>query len=468
MTKQIKLADILCISNRDDGNLQSLVEAIKATGGKLLQPILLKNSSSAKLYEVVDGRRRFQALELMQREHLEENEYTFAADDLDGEVAAYIANTERKALSPLEEAQQICQMHKSMTAEEIAEKLGKTLHYVVSRSRLADLAGKWQQVLAEPDKYPQWTIGKLQMIAREPKETQEEIEHFITGNYTLTDLWAKIQVYHRKLADAPFSWQDTCRVCKKRSDRQGVLFEEDQTEATCLDAECFAGKCLQAVKIKLKNNPKLKPVRSSGDYSSEAYKYANKLNAPAYWATTYKVVESEAEADGIVICGDHIGKLVTITRTAQGSIKTSADTAADKKAEAAKKAETKKQREILRIAMHRFSDQIAKIKKWDHLPPDLHENIWQLLYWVGLSGVNFWNFKAQSITPPDDGAMWHDRLLAKLTHDIYHHTVNRIENPHLDPERSFEKEICQVFTWDWETLFLEPAKKEYETQGKKQ
>lgn len=465
MTKQIKISDILCQSNRDDGNLASLIDAIKATGGKLLQPILLKNSRSTKLYEVVDGRRRFQALELMKREYLEENEYTFAAEDLDGEVCAYIANTERKALSPLEEAKQICDMLKSMTAEEIAEKLGKTLHYVVSRSRLAELTGKWQQVLAEPDKYPQWTIGKLQMIAREPETIQKEIDHLIENNYTISELWNRISHYHRKLAEAPFSWKDVCRACEKRSDRQGVLFEEDQTEATCLDSECFQNMCFKGVQKTMKDRPELTPVRSSGtDYDSDGRKWADKNKVPAVWETSYTEVDNEAEATGIICCGERIGRLVKITNTRQ--VKTSADTAAEAKAERQKKEETKKQREILRIAMQKFADQIDKIKKWDNIPPDRHENIWRMIFTIGIPRIGY-EFHFEEMYQPAEGAVWADIALQKVMLVITGRIRMDITHPQLDVNRTFEKELCKVFTWDWETLFFEPAKKEYETQGKK-
>lgn len=469
MPKKISLKEILCISNRSEGDLSSLIEAIKATGGKLLQPILLKSSTSgSKLYEVVDGRRRFQALELMERKELEESEYTFAAEDLNGEVAAYIANTERKPLSPLEEAKQIGDMLKTMEAEEVAEKLGKTLNYVVSRSRLTDLSGQWQQVLAEPEKYPQWTIGKLQMIAREPAETQKEIEHLIGRNQTLTELWGSIQYYHRKLSTAPFKWQNVCRICQKRSDNQGVLFSEDETEATCLDKECFEKQCLNAVKKKLKENLELKVVRSNGGtYNGEAEKFANKNKAPASWEVDYKEVTDPAEADAIVCCGDKIGRLVKLTK--KPSAKTSADTAADKKAEAAKKAEIKEKREILRIAMRNFTEQVKAIKSWDMISPELHEAVWCLMLHMGLSGTGIWGFRsADNIEQPNDNASWQDRLLARLVHDIAHCTINSVDNPMLNPERAFEKEICKVFKRDWEKDFLEPAQKEHaKTKGKK-
>ena len=463
--QEIKMSDIFCSADREQGDLQSLIQSIEATNGTLLQPILLRKIKSS--YLVYDGRRRFAALKAMGRETLKANEYILAGDEVNPKTVSYIANTERKALSPLEEARQICDMLKTMEAEEIAEKLGKTLHYVVSRSRLADLSGEWQKVLAEPENYPQWTIGKLQMVAREPAATQKEIAHLINGNYKLSHLWERISYYHRKLTDAPFKWQNVCRVCDRRSDRQGVLFEEDAAEATCLDSECYEKQCFISFKKQLKTNPALKPVRSSGaNYDSEAYKWAQKNKVPETWQVSYKLVEDPAKADGIICCGENTGRLVKITKAP--AAKTSADAAADRKAENAKKAEIKEKREILRIAMQKFVDQLKRITKWSVLPDCLHEKLWQLMYHVGLSGARFWHFAAGDIKPPENDLSWQDRLLAKLIHDIVDFTEGCIVNPQLDVERKFEKEICKILEWNWELNFLIPAQKEYEqTKGRK-
>lgn len=463
--QEIKMSDVFCSADREQGDLQSLIQSIEATNGTLLQPILLRKIKSS--YLVYDGRRRFAALKAMGRETLKANEYILAGDEVNPKTVSYIANTERKPLSPLEEARQICDMLKTMEAEEIAEKLGKTLHYVVSRSRLAELSGKWQQVLAEPEKFPQWTIGKLQMIAREPAETQEEIEHLIKHSPTIPELWERIQYYHRRLSTAPFKWQNVCRICQKRSDNQGVLFAEDETEATCLDKDCYEKQCLNAVKKKLQENPKLEVVRSSGGtYNGEAEKFADKNKAPASWQVDYKEVTDPAEADAIVCCGDKIGKLVKLTK--KPTAKTSADTAADKKAENARKAEIKEKREILRLAMQKFVDQLKRITKWSVLPDCMHEKVWQLMYHVGLSGASFWQFAAGDIKPPENDLSWQDRLLAKLIHDIADFTEGCITNPQLDVERKFEKEICKILEWNWELNFLNPAQKEYEqNKGKK-
>lgn len=468
---KLKLNEISCISNRDEGDLGSLIEAIKATGERLLQPIILADGKNGtKLYEVVDGRRRFMALKLMGRTELHPEEYNIIDSAVDGDAAAYIANTERKMLSPLEEANQICAMLKQMTAEEIAEKLGKTLHYVVSRSRLAELKGAWRQVLAEPDKFPHWTIGKLQLIAREPEETQKEIEHLLEGgsNYTLNEIWEKIQYYHRQLENAPFIWQKECSNCPKRSDRQGVLFAEDELPSTCLDRECYEQKCLNAVKKILKENPKLQPVRSGNGWGTPAADWADKNNVPRSWEVQFEITLDPQKADGIICCGENIGKYVKITRRSGSAapVKTSADKVAEAAAEKAKKAETKKQRDILRIAMGNFFEQVKIMTEWSKIPEELHNNIWRLILGIGISNGSIWHYEYLLQADPIDGSSWQDMLLTRCINRICDHINGTITNPQLDVNWNFGKEVCKAFEWDWEELFINPAKLQYE-KGKK-
>lgn len=468
---KLKLNEISCISNRDEGDLGSLIEAIKATGERLLQPIILADGKNGtKLYEVVDGRRRFMALKLMGRTELHPEEYSIIDSAVDGEAAAYIANTERKMLTPLEEANQICAMLKQMTAEEIAEKLGKTLNYVVSRSRLAELKGAWRQVLAEPDKFPHWTIGKLQMIAREPEETQKEIEHLLDddSNYTLNEIWQKIQYYHRQLENAPFIWQKECSNCPKRSDRQGVLFAEDELPSTCLDGECYEQKCLKAVKNILKENPKLQPVRSGNSWGTPAADWADKNNVPRSWEVQFEITLDSQKADGIICCGENIGKYVKITRRSGSAapVKTSADKVAEAAAEKARKADAKKQREILRIAIANFCNQVQVLNKWSAIPEPLHDNIWKLILSVGINASSMYNYEYGKVASLLEDETWLDRLLTRTINKIVQHSKDCSTNPQLDINRTFEQEICKAFDWDWEELFFNPAKLQYE-KGKK-
>ena len=380
---RINFSKISGRADRDQGDLQSLTKAIAATNGKLLQPILLRKVDDT--FFVIDGRRRFAVLAAMGRKFLEDGEYILLADGIDTRTAAYTANTERKSLSAMEEAQQMCNLLKQMTESEVAEKLGKTLNYVVSRSKLADLQGKWRAVLENNSDHPNWTIGKLQLIAREPAETQKNLEHLITDqrNRTLAELVDVINYYHRRLADAPFNWQDICYACPKRSDRQGVVFEEDQTEAVCLDFECFDQRCFAECQRSLKNNPQLKAVRNGSGYGTEAGKWADKNNVPQTFTRDFKIVADPAQANGVICCGENIGKFVKITRDRAVPVQTSADSAAEKASEKAKKAEVKKQREIMRLAMQKLIDQLKFIKKWVVLTPDVTEQVWGAILSLG-------------------------------------------------------------------------------------
>ena len=454
--QRIKFIEIYCEDNRDNGDLTSLVSSIKATGGKLLSPILLGPSRGSGRYEVIDGRRRFAALQALGRTELESDEYTIQNTLLDYEASAYIANTERKMLSPLEEAQQICNMLKTMTLEEIAESLGKSLAYVAARSRLSELAGRWQQVLAEPENFPNWTIGKLQLIAREPTAVQIELEHLIDEKkyYTHGELWKKISYYHRQLNNAPFRWQDRCRACQNRSDRQGVLFEEDAIAATCLDAECFDNYSLQAAVTALKENRKLKPVRSSGAYGTKAGEWADKHKVPASWEYDFTIVEDPAEADGIICAGDNIGRYVKIKHSR--SVQTSASKIADSKAEREKKNQLRKQREILREAMTLFASFISSITKWGMLTLEIRPRVMAAMLHLGLPGASFFAFNFDDIKALPEGD-FNDILLERFTRSIATHTTNNINNPQLDVDRKFEQEICKVFALDWQKGFFEPA-----------
>lgn len=463
MKKEIPLEKISCTADRDQGDLQSLIQSITATNG-LLQPILLREVKGS--YFIYDGRRRFAALQAIGRKTLKENEYVLAVDEIDPRTVSYVANTERKMLTPLEEANQICAMLKQMTAEEIAEKLGKTLNYVVSRSRLAELKGAWRQVLAEPDKFPHWTIGKLQMIAREPEETQKEIEHLLDDvcNYTLNEIWEKIQYYHRQLENAPFIWQKECSNCPKRSDRQGVLFAEDELPSTCLDGECYEQKCLNAVKNILKENPKLQPVRSGNSWGTPAADWADKNKVPRSWEVQFEITLDSQKADGIICCGENIGKYVKITRRngSAAPVKTSADKVAEAAAEKARKADTKKQREILRIAIANFCNQVQVLNKWSAIPEELHDNIWKLILSVGINASSMYNYEYGKVASLLEDETWLDRLLTRTINKIVQHSKDCATNPQLDITRTFEQEICKAFEWNWQDLFLDPAQREYE------
>ena len=187
------------------------------------------------------------------------------------------------------------------------------------------------------------------------------------------------------------------------------------------------------------------------------------------WMIQYKIVATSADADGIICCGENIGKYVKITKDLSApTVKTSADKIAEATAEKARKADTKKQREILRIAMEKFCNQIQVLNQWSAIPEELHDNIWKLILSVGINSSSLYNYEYGKVADLLDNESWLDRLLVRTINKIVQHTKDSMTNPQLDLGRTFEQEICKAFEWNWQEIFLDPAQREYEKKnGKK-
>ena len=241
--KQIKLADIACVDNRRIEGIEELAANIAAIG--LLQPILITNepekTDGGKPYGVVDGRRRYRALEQLKREYLEPGEYVIFQGGVTKErEAAFCANFARQNLSLAEEVEAL--KHLGGSQASIAALLGKTEQWVALRQNLANLAGKWVEVLNNPEEYPCWSAGKLELVARETPEVQDYLERYIYNDLSAKRIMEIIAERHRLLSAAPFDTA-ACQSCPKRTGAQGVLFAEfDDKHDSCLDAECYSAK----------------------------------------------------------------------------------------------------------------------------------------------------------------------------------------------------------------------------------
>ena len=118
MSNDIKIENIICIADRDQGDITTLAASIKRLG--LLQPIILVKTGTDK-YEVIDGRRRFAAIKSIGWRVLPESSYTFGPETEDPKVMAHVANVERKQLTPAEEVKHL----KSLTEAKKAQKGAK-------------------------------------------------------------------------------------------------------------------------------------------------------------------------------------------------------------------------------------------------------------------------------------------------------------------------------------------------------
>lgn len=302
---KIKLADVECIDNRKMTGIEELAANIASVG--LLVPLLIMPYDGK--YRVVDGRRRFRALQHLKREFLEPEQYViWRGSDEQEKEAAFSANFARQNLTLSEEVAQLRQLTGTFT--QIAQLLGKTSSWVALRRNLANLSGKWVEVLNNPTEYPQWTAAKLEIIAREPAEVQKRIEYMRDDVCTMDEIQTELDDEHRRIADACFDTA-ACMECPKRSGAQGMLFSElDEKNDSCLDAKCFMHKGVEFVKGVLKNRS-LIPLRGErAGYADEDYQFADKLRAKSSYDFA-KVREPKAgeEPNAIVVCGAGIGQL---------------------------------------------------------------------------------------------------------------------------------------------------------------
>lgn len=394
--EKIKLADVECVDNRAMNGIEELAANIAAVG--LLQPVILTPAENGK-YRVVDGRRRFRALQHLKREALEPEQYVIwrGSDEQEAE-AAFCANFARQNLTLAEEVDALRNI--ADTNEGVAKLLGKTPAWVALRRNLANLTGQWAEVLHHPEDYPQWTPAKLEIIAREPESVQREFEDEITQDWSIKELKEELATMHRQIIDFPFD-TTPCKDCLKRSDAQGLLFADDNLKlAVCLDPECYLHHMVELVRSRLKEPGIVYAIRTNqGCLGDEDHQLAEKTKAQYEWEFQ-KVGKPKGgkKANAVVVCGDGIGEYrVVVPR------KTDATEAAPKPASAGEKVKTEKsvaEREV-DLAKKRNKLALQKLKEHleDYTTPDTveawmqrghyddikaHESFLKLVMWYGL------------------------------------------------------------------------------------
>lgn len=362
MGKQIKLTDVACVDNRKMTGIEELAANIEAIG--LLQPILLttepEDSQGGKTYGVVDGRRRFRALEHLKREYLEPGQYVIFQGKVGQEKqAAFSANFARQQLTLAEEVEALKNLGGSQAS--IAALLGKTEQWVALRQNLANLTGKWLEVLHDPEAYPQWTPAKLELIARETPEEQKEFEDWIDNHFTLAEIKEHFADAHRLISAFPFD-TTACKVCPKSTGAQGALFADyDAKKDCCLDLHCFVRKAVEFARQRLSEPGILYTVRGDGWYGDEDDKLASEFKHN--YASHYKEVRKPRKGEkpnAVVVCGEHIGEYrFVVPREGQFDNPSKKDAAAPEE----KKEKTVAEREAA-LAAKRNKLALQKLKEW--------------------------------------------------------------------------------------------------------
>lgn len=165
-----------------------------------------------------------------------------------------VENLKRRDLHPMEEAEGYERLHRvsGLSADEIAERIGKGRSYVYKTLKLLDL---------EPEAREAFYAGKLtrstaELVATRPANLQLQVLKEITATdfhgEPMSYRKAKAHVdehYMLKLSSASFKIADadlvpdagSCLTCPKRTGHSPELFDDSSAD-TCTDPGCFAGK----------------------------------------------------------------------------------------------------------------------------------------------------------------------------------------------------------------------------------
>ena len=305
----IRIENIVCTADRDQGDITTLAASIKRLG--LLQPIILVKTGTDK-YEVIDGRRRFAAIKLIGWRILPESSYTFGPETEDPKVMAHVANVERKQLTPAEEVKHLIELAKTHTGEQLAEIFGRTPGWIARRLKIADLIPDWLKVLDDPELSALWPLEKLALIARQPECVQKKIlwmkdreENFSTAAITET-----INEYNHQISAAAFDIAE-CAKCRDNTATQELLFDDaDAAGGVCLNKNCWIKKSLDKVKTILKEE-KLIPIDGHACYAEPDYNFTEKIKAKSEWEFEKVRAPKKGEtANAIIVSGDEIGRRV--------------------------------------------------------------------------------------------------------------------------------------------------------------
>lgn len=247
----------------DQAKLEELAESIRTSG--VGQPILVRphpdQENNPECVELVAGARRFRASQLAGRETIP----AIVRDMTDQEVLEFqlVENLQRADVHEIEEADGYERLMKEykLSADQVAEKVGKSRSYVFGRLKLLALtpAAREKFFAGQIDASTALLIARIPVPALQVK-AMAEIEaggvHW-NGNLRngppMTYRQAKEHLHDRfmlKLDDARFEIRcvdlvtdcGSCEECPKRTGNQPEIYSDVEADI-CTDPDCFAAKC---------------------------------------------------------------------------------------------------------------------------------------------------------------------------------------------------------------------------------
>lgn len=244
----------------DPSQLEELAESIRRVG--VLEPVLVRESED--YYEIVCGERRVRAAVLADLETIPA--LVRQMDDAEALEAAIVENLQRVDVDPLEEADGFRALIAAGQYDEagLAERLGRTLAYVVGRLRLAGLSDEVRSAISARS----LPIGLAQLLAPFDPKTQNEYLDRLAAGYQ--GGWLPIAEARKLLkeqATIPISraswpldsdgYGRACDGCPKRTGGQPTLMPELAGEDLCTDRTCWGDKLRLAAQERLDADPGL-------------------------------------------------------------------------------------------------------------------------------------------------------------------------------------------------------------------
>ncbi|WP_390342318.1 ParB/RepB/Spo0J family partition protein [Variovorax boronicumulans] len=250
----------------DQAFLEELAASIRDQG--IAQPILVRPLPGSRLqetytdrradaprptHEIIAGEQRWRACAMAGLRKLP----ALVRPMSDAEVLQLqlVENLKRRDLHPMEEAEGYDKLRETtgLTAEGIAERIGKGRSYVYKTMQLLQLLPEARQAFYEG----KLTRSTAELVAARPHTIQLQVLKDITATdfhgEPMSFRKAKAHVddrYMLKLGAAPFKITDetlmpeagSCRTCPKRSGANPELFDDVPHADTCTDPECFSSK----------------------------------------------------------------------------------------------------------------------------------------------------------------------------------------------------------------------------------
>jgi ParB/RepB/Spo0J family partition protein len=245
----------------DPARLDELTASIKASG--VHQPVLLRplppdrlqdtaHQSPRPEFELVAGERRWRASKAAGLETIPAMVRAMTDDEvLEIQV---VENLQRDDLTALEEAQgyEVLMQHSGITAEQVAEKIGKSRTYVFNRLKLMDLGQDGREAL----RMGMLDASKALLLARIPDTTLQvkALQEILRPNHPegvmsarMAGEWIRSR-YMLKLEQAPFGMDDTsfvqgsCSGCLKRTGAAPDIFADVKGADVCTDPSCYDNK----------------------------------------------------------------------------------------------------------------------------------------------------------------------------------------------------------------------------------